>query len=79
MVDGLTNGKTYTCTVAATNAEGTSAASAASAAAVPGLVPTAPAQPTVTHGNASISVAFSRAGEQRRQRDHRLHRDVHVE
>ena len=59
MVDGLTNGKTYTCTVAATNAEGTSAASAASAAAVPGLVPTAPAQPTVTHGNASISVAFS--------------------
>ena len=52
VVTGLTNGKTYTCTVIATNADGNSAASAASASAVPGLVPDAPAQPTVTHGNA---------------------------
>ena len=59
VVTGLTNAKTYTCTVFATNAEGNSAPSAASASAVPGLVPSAPAQPTVTHGNASISVAFS--------------------
>ena len=59
VVDALTNAKTYTCTVAATNAEGTSGPSAPSASAVPGLVPSAPAQPTVTHGNASISVGFS--------------------
>ena len=58
-VTGLTNAKTYTCTVFATNVEGNSAASAASASAVPGLVPSASAQPTVTHGNASISVAFT--------------------
>ncbi len=58
VVTGLTNSKTYTCTVFATNGEGNSAASPASASAVPGLVPSAPAQPTVTHGNATISVAF---------------------
>ena len=58
VVSSLTNGKTYTCTVLATNGEGDSAPSVASAAAVPATLPGTPAQPTVTHGNASISVAF---------------------
>ena len=58
VVAGLTNGSTYTCTVLATNAEGDSSPSVASAEAVPATLPGAPAQPTVTHSNTSISVAF---------------------
>ena len=58
VVIGLTNGSTYTCTVFATNGEGDGSPSIASASAVPATLPDAPAQPTVTHGNASISVAF---------------------
>jgi len=54
----LTNGKTYSCTVVATNAVGDGLASPASATAVPATVPTAPAAPMLTHGNASISVAI---------------------
>jgi uncharacterized protein (DUF2147 family) len=62
VVDGLDNGKTYTCTVAATNAEGTGAASVASDATVPATVPGTPAAPTVTRGNTSIAVAFIAPG-----------------
>ena len=55
---GLTNGKSYTCAVIATNAVGDGVPSSTSATAVPATVPNAPATPTLTHGNASISVAF---------------------
>ncbi len=57
-VSGLTNGKTYTCTVTATNAAGTSAPSSASAPVVPNLVPDAPGPATVVAGNAQIVVSF---------------------
>ena len=59
-VSGLTNGKTYTCRVTATNGVGTGPASAASNSFVP--APTAPNAPpigTAVAGNASVSVAFS--------------------
>ena len=62
MVTGLTNGKTYTCTVLATNSVGDGDASVASDATVPATVPGTPAAPTVTRGNASISVAFVAPG-----------------
>jgi hypothetical protein len=58
VVTGLTNGKTYTCTAVATNGEGPSLASAPSSAAVPAAVPSTPAAPTLTPGDAQISVAF---------------------
>ena len=44
-VTGVTNGRTYTCTVFATNGVGAGPSSSASAATIPG---TAPATPTVT-------------------------------
>ena len=73
---GLTNGKTYTCTVLATNAVGNSAASAASATAMPGLVPSAPA-PADRDARQRVDLGrVHRAGQQRRQRDHRLHGDA---
>src|SRR5207247_10281043 len=55
-VTSLTNGKTYTCTVTATNAVGTSSASLPSAPVVPAAVPDAPTITSVTRGNATISV-----------------------
>jgi hypothetical protein len=58
VVTSLTNGKTYTCTVLATNAVGNGNASSASASAVPASTPSAPAQPTVTRGNGLMNVAF---------------------
>jgi hypothetical protein len=58
-VTGLTNGASYTCTVTATNALGTSPPSPPSAAAVPAPVPDAPAQPTVTAQTGSILVTFT--------------------
>jgi hypothetical protein len=58
-VTGLTNGKTYTCTVTATNGVGTSPASDASATVVPATVPDAPAQPSVARGNEQIVVTFT--------------------
>ena len=58
VVTGLDNGKTYTCTVSATNGNGTGVASVASAATIPAGVPDAPVKPTVTRGNAQISVVF---------------------
>ena len=58
-VTGLTNGKSYTCTVTAANVIGNGPASIASATAVPSTVSTAPTIGTVTRGNASGSVAFT--------------------
>jgi hypothetical protein len=61
-VTGLTNGRTYTCTVAANNSAGTGSPSGASnafvAKAAQGL-PGAPTIGTVTAGNASASVPFT--------------------
>src|SRR5262249_42627416 len=54
-VPGLTNGKTYTCTVAATNNVGTGLASSASSAIVVGI-PETPAPPTVSPGSGRIVV-----------------------
>src|SRR5207245_255539 len=54
----LTNGKTYTCTVLATNAVGDGNASTASASTIPATTPSAPAAPTLTRGNARLAVAF---------------------
>ena len=60
IVTGLTNGKTYTCSVTATNAVGTSISSAASNAIVPAVsVADAPTIGTATRGNAQISVTYS--------------------
>src|SRR5262249_48236832 len=57
-VPGLTNGKTYTCTVQAQNLIGTGPASAASLTAVPKTLPARPAAPTVVAGNARLNVSF---------------------
>ena len=59
VVTGLTNGDTYTCTVTATNAVGTSAPSGASNEFVPATVPDVPAGAVATTGNGSASVGFS--------------------
>ena len=60
-VSSLTNGKTYTCTVTATNSAGPGAASAASNAVSPTapVPPGAPTGVTATPGNGSLSVAFT--------------------
>src|SRR6478735_4410140 len=58
VVAPLDNGKTYTCTVSATNLNGTGAASSPSASTVPAAPPDTPVKPTATAGNAQISVAF---------------------
>ena len=59
VVTGLTNGNTYTCTVDATNGDGTSAESPPSDVVMPGSVPGAPAAPSVVAGNSLIAVTFS--------------------
>ena len=61
-VGSLTNGKTYTCTVVATNALGNSAASAASSSFVAATVPAAPTLTGVTRGSNSAVVAFTANG-----------------
>ncbi len=60
-VSPVTNGKAYTCAVTATNGNGPGAASPASNSVTPGTVPSAPAQPTATAGNAQITVGFTSA------------------
>jgi len=61
IVSGLTNGTTYTFTVTATNAKGTSVASDPSNAVTPATVPAAPSNVVATSAPASgtVSVAFS--------------------
>ena len=59
VVSGLTNAKTYTCTVFATNVDGNGPASVASAAGIPNTVPDAPAQPTVIGLGTSVIVTFT--------------------
>jgi len=54
-VTGLTNGKAYTFTATATNADGTSDASAASDAVTPNLKPNTPATPPAYAKTSSIA------------------------
>ena len=77
-VVGVTNGRTYQCTVRATNGAGIGPASAASAAVVPSTVPSRPAAPAAHSGDTRIERLVHRTGE-RRLGDHRLHRVVHLE
>lgn len=58
IVFGLVNGTSYTCTVDATNADGTSAESPPSAAAVPLAVPGAPTAVSAVAHDAQITVTF---------------------
>ncbi|MCL2090640.1 MAG: fibronectin type III domain-containing protein [Micrococcales bacterium] len=58
-VDGLTNGTSYTFTVAAQNAVGWSPESPSSASAAPDAVPDTPAAPTVVGGDKSVDVSWS--------------------
>ncbi|MFL6048810.1 MAG: putative glycoside hydrolase, partial [Gaiellales bacterium] len=60
-IGGLTNGHSYTVSVAATNAVGTGASSAASGSVTPrapATVPDAPTGVTATAGDASVVVSF---------------------
>jgi titin len=61
-VGSLTNSKTYTCTVVATNAIGDSAASSASSSFVAANHPPAPGVTGVTLGSNSAMVAFTSNG-----------------
>jgi len=58
-VTGLTNGSSYTFTVTATNAVGTSSASGASNSVTPNIVPGAPTGVSAVGGNTQATVSFS--------------------
>jgi len=60
-LDGLTNTVTYTFTVTATNAVGTSPASVASAPATPDAVPDVMNPPTVQFGNQQLTYTWANA------------------
>ena len=59
VVTSLTNGKTYSCTVSATNGVGTSPPSPPSAGVVPAAAPAAPTLVGVTAGDEALTVSFS--------------------
>ncbi len=59
VVNGLTNGISYTFTVTATNAAGTSAASIASDAVTPVNVPSAPTSVSGVAGNGQVTLSFT--------------------
>ena len=59
MASGLTNGKTYTCRVTATNAGGISAPSGSSNAVVPIAVPSAPPTVTAVAGPGQATVSWT--------------------
>jgi len=59
VVTGLTNGKTYTCKVRATNVIGAGGWSTNSTTFVPASVPGAPTAVTATRGNGQASVVFT--------------------
>ena len=59
MVTGLTNGRSYTFTVTATNGVGTSAPSAPSNSIVPATVPTSPLSPSALPGNGQATVKWT--------------------
>ncbi len=58
IVTGLTNGASYTFTVTATNAAGTSSASLASSAVTPATVPDAPTSVSDSSGNGQVVVSW---------------------
>jgi hypothetical protein len=58
-ITGLTNGTSYTFTVTATNAVGTSPASEQSSTVTPATTPSAPTGVTATAGNGSATVAWT--------------------
>ena len=58
-VSGLTNGRTYTCTVSAQNANGSGDASLASTSFVPATVPDAPLSAAASLTGATASVSFA--------------------
>ncbi|MCL2467656.1 MAG: fibronectin type III domain-containing protein [Micrococcales bacterium] len=62
VVSGLSNGTTYTFTVAARNAVGWSPESEPSSAGTPDAVPDAPRAPTVTAGNGSVDATWAAPG-----------------
>jgi hypothetical protein len=59
IVTGLTNGKSYTFTVIATNARGNSTPSTASSSVIPSTVPNSPTNVTAVAGNAQATVSFT--------------------
>ncbi|WP_348695866.1 fibronectin type III domain-containing protein, partial [uncultured Nocardioides sp.] len=61
VIDGLTNGTSYTFTVVASNAAGTSPASSPSNAITPAAAPDAPTDVTATRGNTSATVTWTAA------------------
>ena len=75
VVPGLTNGAAYTCSVHATNADGTGNESPDSLPAVVGA-PATPAQPVATPGHAADHRRVQ-PSRQQRQRDHELHGALH--
>ena len=74
----IVNGTSYTCTVDATSASGTSAESGSSAAVVPAAVPRRAARSLGGRSRHVHRRHVRCAHEQRRQPDHELHRHVHV-
>ena len=60
VIDGLTNGTSYTFTVVASNAAGTSPASSPSNAITPAAAPDAPTDVTATRGDKSAVVSWTK-------------------